>query len=111
MLRMAATTTAQREGHIPQLTLGRRLMLARDDTGLSQKAFAERIGISQRSVVNYECGSTRPKRPVILSWALATGVPLDWLLEGDDTTPEQDFPMKRCTRPQQGSLWEWASAA
>lgn len=73
--------------HIPELTLGRRLFLARDDAGLNQAEFANRIGVSRRSVVNYESGATHPGRPVLLSWSLATGVPLEWFEEAPDYSP------------------------
>lgn len=73
--------------HIPELTLARRLYLARDELGLNQAEFAARIGVSRRSVVNYESGHTHPSRPVLLSWALATGVPLEWFEEAPDYSP------------------------
>lgn len=39
-------------------------------------------GISRRSISTYEMGDAKPKRPTLLSWALATGVSLDWLTSG-----------------------------
>lgn len=87
---MSTTTTTPQ--HIPELTLARRLYLARDELNLSQSEFAQRIGVSRRSVVNYESGSTQPSRPVLLSWALATGVPLDWFEEAPDYTPRIHAP-------------------
>lgn len=82
----ALTTTPQEELHIPQITLGVRLRLARESVGLDQQELADLLGIAQRSIGNYEREVTRPKRPVLLSWALATGVPLGWLTEGDIET-------------------------
>ena len=73
--------------HIPELTLGRRLFLARDDAGFNQSEFANRIGVSRRSIVNYESGTTHPSRPVLLSWSLATGVPLEWFEDAPDYSP------------------------
>lgn len=86
MLLMASLNENPGE-HIPELTLGRRLMLARVDAELTQAELAQRIDVSKRSVVNYESDSTTPRRHVLLSWALATGVPLAWLETGDETTP------------------------
>lgn len=80
---MPATLTTPPELHIPQITIGVRLKLARESADLSQYELGDAIGIAPRSVQNYERGNTTPKRPVLLSWALATGVPLSWLTEGE----------------------------
>ena len=80
------------EEHIPELTIARRLYLARDETGLNQAEFAARIGVSRRSIVNYESGSTHPNRPVLLSWSLATGVPLEWFEQAPDYSPRIHGP-------------------
>jgi DNA-binding XRE family transcriptional regulator len=66
-------------GTIPAWTLGDRLRKARETAGLSQAELAADIGISRASVVNYEVDRYTPSRPVLLSWALRTGVPLTWL--------------------------------
>ena len=81
------STTTPAPHHVPALTLARRLYLARDELGLNQTEFAGRIGVSRRSVVNYESGRSHPGRPVLLSWALATGVPLEWFEEAPDYSP------------------------
>ncbi len=85
-------STTDATTHIPELTLGRRLFLARDDLGLSQAEFAGRIGVSRRSVVNYESGTTHPSRPVLLSWSMATEVPLEWFEGAPDYTPRIHGP-------------------
>lgn len=80
---MQAAPSAEPELHIPEINLGVRMLLARKSAGLEQTELEERIGVSRRSIQNYERGRTRPSRPVLLSWALATGVPLAWLTEGE----------------------------
>jgi transcriptional regulator with XRE-family HTH domain len=75
---------------VPQWTEGDRLRKSREAAGLSQQQLADLIGISRRSIVNYEGGKHDPSRPVVLSWALATGVPLVWLSDGHD--PHDDGP-------------------
>lgn len=70
-------------GRVPEWTLGERLRKAREDTSLSQTEWADRVGVSRRSVSNYESGVSTPSRPVMLAWAMAAGVRLDWL-KGDD---------------------------
>lgn len=48
---------------------------------MTQKELADAVGISQRSVSAYESEGTS-KRPVLVSWALVTGVPVRWLTDG-----------------------------
>lgn len=80
---MHGTLNAQR---VPVLTLSIRLRLAREAAGLSQEELADAVGISRRSISNYEVGLTQPNRPNMLSLALVTGVSLEWLMAG--TTSE-----------------------
>lgn len=72
-------STPETEGRIPQWTLGDRLRKAREDAGLQQQELADRIGISRRSVSAYESDDSIPRRPVLVVWALGTGVKLHWL--------------------------------
>jgi DNA-binding helix-turn-helix protein len=45
---------------VSTLKLGHKLKDIRIKTGLSQKAFAERIGTTQQNISNYENGLTEP---------------------------------------------------
>lgn len=82
------------QGIIPQWTLGDRLRKARELTGLTQVQFAEELGLSRATVNNSEMGKTTPRRPVIMLWAMGTGVPMEWLETGkipeNDETPDPD---------------------
>lgn len=79
--------STQEAGRIPQWTLGEKLRKAREDAELQQQQLADKIGISRRSVSAYENDDSIPSRPVLLSWALATGVRLRWL---KDDAPRTD---------------------
>lgn len=107
MLRMseqrAAGHTYATQLRIPEITLARRLYLARDEAGLTQKELAERIDVSKRSVVNYEGGETAPRRHVVVAWALATGVPAEYLLDGRDDM----IPAKPQAAGRQLAFWPW----
>lgn len=81
------STPEHEPGRIPQWTLGDRLRKAREDAGLQQQELAEAMGISRRSVSAYESDASHPRRPVRLSWALATGVKLNWL---EDEAPRSE---------------------
>lgn len=51
---------------------------------MTQTELAELLGIGRRTVIRYEATATvgETKRPVLIAWALATGVPLAWLETG-----------------------------
>lgn len=90
-------------GHIPAFTLADRLRKAREETGAEQGEFAEQIGVSRGTVINYEKGHVHPREIVLRAWALRTGVPVSWLRTGlvpsstpsrdGDATPEQHSPV------------------
>ncbi|MGH3276390.1 MAG: helix-turn-helix domain-containing protein [Streptosporangiaceae bacterium] len=67
---------------VPEWTLGDRLKKAREHAGLSQTELGREIGISLASAMRYETGKVTPSQPVLLSWALCTGVDLGWLGQG-----------------------------
>lgn len=71
-------------GLVPVFTVADRLRKAREQAGLEQNELAERIGLGRTTISNYERGTTPPKRPLLLSWAMATGVSLDWLRGFDE---------------------------
>ena len=49
---------------------------------LSQVKFAEKIGLSQRTIANYENGDNIPNAEVVTRISDIFGVSLDWLLNG-----------------------------
>ncbi len=62
-----------------------RMRKARTSAGLSQSDICERIGISRKSVTNYEQGDTKPLRAILNAWAEVTGVPVEWIVDGTVT--------------------------
>lgn len=77
-------------GRIPVWTLGDKLRKARLDAGLDQRELAAELGIARNSVMTYESGKTAPRRPVLLAWAMRTGVSLDWLTGETPGRPDGD---------------------
>lgn len=69
---------------VPEWTMGDRLRKARHRTGMSAAEFAEAIGVSPRTVTNAELDKHGVRRPTLVAWSVATGVPLAWLERGDD---------------------------
>lgn len=79
------------ERAVPVWTAGDRLRKAREQAGFQQQELADLIDVSRRSVSSYESDVSQPRRPVLLSWAMATGVPMAWLKDGvevPDGTPD-----------------------
>jgi transcriptional regulator with XRE-family HTH domain len=74
------------EGAAPEFTLTDRLRKAREHRGLDQGGLAALMGLSVRSIRNYEAGRTTPRRPQLIAWAFATGVSFQWL-ERDAESP------------------------
>jgi DNA-binding XRE family transcriptional regulator len=52
---------------------------AREYANLKQTEMAAEIGIGRSSIINYEGGKAEPPRPVLLAWAMCTGVSYKWL--------------------------------
>jgi len=69
---------------VPQWTLGDRLKKAREHAGYTQAELAAVTGIGRSTMVTYETDRAVPKRPILLSWHMATGVPLEWIISGED---------------------------
>jgi transcriptional regulator with XRE-family HTH domain len=78
---MTMTTT----GRIPDWTVADRLRKARESAGYEQAALARELGVAKNTISNYERGAVTPRRSVVMAWAMATGVDLDWLCPRQDS--------------------------
>lgn len=82
---------------IPQWTQGDRLRKARSLTGMTSRQFAEALGVSLNTVVNAEGDKRQVRKITLRAWAMATGVPVEWLESGvvpqspDDGGPVQGW--------------------
>lgn len=74
--------------------VGRRLSLLRASTGLSQNAFADRVGISPRAYQNYERGEREIPALLLASLFDAFSVDPMWVLSGPG-----DVPLPAAFRP------------
>lgn len=98
-MHMASPMTDHLEFH-----LGDRMRKAREIAGFGTRAqaFAELIGISRDTLRFYESGKTRPKAPVLRSWAEATGVSLQTLIGPDGDGPDGGNVVDLSTARDQG---------
>ena len=91
MCKLARMTTMQDAGgFVPAWELVDRLAKARRHRGLSQADLGRELGISTRSVTNYEKGERVPNRATLIGWAFTTGVSLHWLETGEAPSPGGD---------------------
>jgi transcriptional regulator with XRE-family HTH domain len=69
-----------------------RLAALRKEKGLSQKALAERIGLSKIQAHRYESGASQPTLEVIKKLAVALGVSADHLLfDTEERGPDDEL--------------------
>jgi len=66
----------------PVWTIGERLEKARTHARIDRDEMADRLGVSERTIRNYENEAVRITRSVIIAYSVETLVPVDWLIEG-----------------------------
>jgi transcriptional regulator with XRE-family HTH domain len=71
-------------------TLGGRIRMARKSAGLNQAELAERVGVTQPAVANWESGVHDPRRLMLARLAEALSTPMEWLAGGARSTLERD---------------------
>jgi transcriptional regulator with XRE-family HTH domain len=63
--------------------LPQRIAAVRRRLGLSQRVFADRVGVGRNVVIRWEGGCHRPRAARLKRIARLGGVPPSWLLDGD----------------------------
>ncbi|MDU5380556.1 MAG: helix-turn-helix transcriptional regulator, partial [Actinomyces sp.] len=81
---------------IPQFDRSDRLRKAREHAGLEQAQLAELIGVSRNTISGAERGANTPRRHVVMAWAMATGVPVEWIETGRVPRHDDGGPDGRC---------------
>ena len=69
-----------------QFGLADRLAKSLHVAGMTNLDMAKVLEVSPNTVSNYINGNTQPRKLYLREWALKTGVPLEWLKTGIDTT-------------------------
>lgn len=75
----------------------RRVKEARRESGLSQKAFAAKLGVAREVLARWETGVT--KRPDVELLASVTGKPIDWFWREQEQYPDFEPPQSESSRP------------
>jgi transcriptional regulator with XRE-family HTH domain len=85
MLVMHTTEVSTQTGvTLPVWTTGEHLTKAREHAGIDIDGMAGRLGVSARTIRNYENEAVRITRATLIAYAEITSVPLEWLLGEDD---------------------------
>lgn len=74
--------------------LGLRLKIARQGQKLSQTELAERVGINQNNIAQYEAGRVLPKLETIVKFSRELGCGIEWLITGDEGHTKTDEETK-----------------
>lgn len=56
-------------------------------SGLTTRTLGDALGVHRNTISNYLTGRSPIDRRTLIAWAFATGVPVEWLEHGTDTTP------------------------
>ena len=77
------SASAATDGFVPPVEQRHKLQIAREHAEIARVDLARDLGVSRNTVTNYETGKVTPRRPVVIAWALRTGVSVSWLLGTD----------------------------
>lgn len=61
----------------------------RKKLNLSQAELAEKLGVSQKSISKYECGTRRPSYEILVAMSKLFDVSTDYLLDIEDLLPKE----------------------
>lgn len=75
-------STKKEESSKPFERLGKRIAEVRENSGLNQQQFADRVGVSQTQISAYERGVDQPRRATALNICREFDVNEQWLTEG-----------------------------
>lgn len=75
-------------GAVPTLSLAQRLRVAREFANFDQTQLAARTGVARGTVSALEQGHRPPSRATLNLWAMATGVSLEWIRNGESPRPD-----------------------
>ena len=73
------------------MTTGEKILKLRKESGLSQEAFAEKLGVSRQSVSKWESGVSIPETDKILAMSEMFRVSTDYLLKDDEVKAEEEI--------------------
>ena len=82
-------TTAVDLGQVPDWDLQDRMLKALRVAGMTALGMAEYLDVTRGTVANWLHGKIRPSTQTLMLWALRTGVPYGWLVDGEEWVRRQ----------------------
>lgn len=73
-------------------SIGIKLMLARDNAGLTREQLSEKAGVEANSIYRYETGKQVPNFPTVIRLAKGLGVSVADLVPDDYIAKTEDYP-------------------
>ncbi|HPL63458.1 MAG TPA: helix-turn-helix domain-containing protein [Syntrophales bacterium] len=73
------------------MNIGERIRLLRKSIGLTQEAFAEKLGVVTSYISLLETGKNEPSEQLTLSICRTYGIRYDWLTKGEEPMKEEGF--------------------
>lgn len=70
---------------------GKRLKQSRENLGISQEELARLVGTNKGAISGYENGKTNPRQSIIVEFAKALNVSINWLITGYDNSIGNEF--------------------
>ena len=68
--------------------LGKRITTSRKAKGWTQSDLAQRLGVKEKTIINWESEASEPRASRLANLAGVLGVPLLWLIAGGEQPPE-----------------------
>lgn len=87
------------------MKLNEKISLYRKKSGLSQEAFAEKIGVSRQAVSKWETGESTPEISKLKAISECFGVTVDFLLSEDEAPPEREKVTEKKTFADKFDSW------
>lgn len=84
---MSISTDGQGGHAAPEWDLVDRLTKSLRIAGMSGKDMAAYLEVHRNTVSGWMNGDAQPSRPMMITWALRTGVPFEWLRDGVISPP------------------------
>lgn len=106
---MTTSPVAAPSATIPAWTTGDRLRKAREAAGLNQYEMGDALGVSHKTIGNYERGRTRIQRLALREWSVVCKVPMEWLAFGPQ--PDGGSPNHQPAGDPYGLSPTWPSLA
>lgn len=108
-------TTDAADTQIPELTLGWRLRMAMERSGVDQREWASYLGVNRNTITRWTHDKGPVARGYLIAISLRSGVPVEWIETGKGssttTDPDDGQRARRYSKPQPSDMESFALRA